>query len=287
MYCSCALYVAFVTYWPVTFFFFLLLAPKESNGIRRRTPHPARDSSTQDTESEVHSVTTVLPMNIPNHRSVLEGLRLHEHLLTRDFQGDQHFFRSDGSVAAYSTMPGSVSASDAGDPVTQLVPHEDAPPFSDIATTATEAATSPLTTFTPTTPRPPMSLPQKKSSKTRGADKVEPTTDSLTTQVTPNNIGSINENPVASLSLQRSRPQSWSPSPVEATLAPSSMKVEKGEARETALKNKTSPGYPLPNLTSREEGTTTTSTTIITTITTMQTAGRHVFSDFQRCTELS
>uniref|UniRef100_A0A8C9Z232 Seizure related 6 homolog n=1 Tax=Sander lucioperca TaxID=283035 RepID=A0A8C9Z232_SANLU len=218
-------------------------------------------------------------MNIPNHRSVLEGLRLHEHLLTRDFQGDQHFFRSDGSVAAYSTMPGSVSASDAGDPVTQLVPHEDAPPFSDIATTATEAATSPLTTFTPTTPRPPMSLPQKKSSKTRGADKVEPTTDSLTTQVTPNNIGSINENPVASLSLQRSRPQSWSPSPVEATLAPSSMKVEKGEARETALKNKTSPGYPLPNLTSREEGTTTTSTTIITTITTMQTPCSLNFTD--------
>ncbi|XP_034745529.1 seizure protein 6 homolog isoform X6 [Etheostoma cragini] len=218
--------------WKTLLAFFLVLgaavvnihgqAPKESYGISRRTPDPARDSSTQDTESEVHSVTTVSPMNIPNHRPVLEGLRFHEHLLTRDFQGDQHFFRSDGSVAAYSTMPGSVSASDAGDPVTQLVPHADAPPFSDVATTATKAATTPLTTFTPTTPRPPMSLPQKKSSKTRGADK-------------------------------RSQPQSWSPSPVEATLAPSSMKMEKGEARETALKNKTSPDYPLPNLTTREE----------------------------------
>lgn len=196
-------------------------------------------------------------------------------------------------MASYSTIPGSVSASDAGDPVTQLVPHEDAPAFSDIATTATVAATSPLTTFSPTTPRPPMSLPQKKSSneKTRGVDKVEPTTDSLTTQVTPNNRGSVSENnPVASLSSQRSRPQSWSAFPVEATFAPSSVRMEKGEARETALKNKTSPDHPIPELpsASREEGTTT-STTIITTttITTMQTAGIsvHVFSDFQRCAE--
>lgn len=197
-------------------------------------------------------------------------------------------------MAAYSTIPGSLSASDAGDPVTQLVPHEDAPAFSDIATTATAAATSPLTTFSPTTPRPPMSLFQKKSSKekTGGADKVEPTTDSLTTYVTQNNRGSVSENNlVASLSSQRSRPQSWSAFPAEATLAYSSMRREKGEARETALKNKANPDHPLPDLTSasREEGTTTTSTTIITTttITTMQTAGRHahVFSDFQRCTE--
>lgn len=230
-------------------------------------------------------------MYVPNHQPVLKGLLLHEHLLTRDFQGDQHFFRKDGSVAAYSTMPGSVFSSDAGDPVTQLVPHEDAPAFSDVATTATEAATSPLTTFSPTTPRAPMSLPQKKSSKekTRGEDKVEPTMDSLTTQVTPNNRGSISENhPVASLSSQRSRPQSWSAYPVEATFAPSSIRTEKGEAIETALKNKTSPDHPLPDLTlaSREDGPTTTSTTVITTttITTMQTAGRHVraFFDLQK-----
>lgn len=235
-----------------------------------------RDSSTLDRESEVHAVTTVSPVNIPNHQPVLKGLLLHEHLLTRDFQGDQHFFRRDGSPAAYSTMPGS----DTGDPVTQLVPHEDAPAFSDIATTATAAATSPLTTFSPTTPRPPMSLPQKKSSreKPRGEDKVEPTMDSLTTQVTPNNRGE--NNPVASFSSQRSRPQSGSAYPVEATSAPSSVRTEKGEARETAVRNKTSPNHPLPDLTSapREEGTTTTSTTVITTttITTMQTAGRHV-----------
>ncbi|KAG7223328.1 hypothetical protein INR49_015684, partial [Caranx melampygus] len=245
--------------------------PKENNGISKRTLDPESDhfthSPTQDTESEVHLVTTVSPMNVPNHRPVLKGLLLHEHLLTRDFQGDQHFFRRDGSVAAYPTMPGSLSASDGGDPATQLVPHEDAPAFSDIATTATLAATSPLTTFSPTTPRPPMYLSQKKSSKekTGGTDKVEPTTDSLTTQVTPNNRGSGSENnPAAPLTSQRSRSQSRSPFPAGATLAPLSMRMEKGETRETPVKYKDDPDHPLPNLT---EGATTTSTTVITTTT--------------------
>ncbi|XP_069002918.1 seizure protein 6 homolog isoform X1 [Embiotoca jacksoni] len=248
--------------------------PKESNRISRRTLDADlfTHASTQDTESEVHPVTTVSPVNIPNHHPVLKSLLLHEHLLTRDFQGDQHFFRKDGSVAAYPTMPGSVSAPNAGDLVTQLVPHEDAPAFSDIATTATAAATSPLTTFSPTTPGLPVSLPQNKppKEKMRGPDKVEMTTDSLTTQVTPNNRGSGGgNNPVASLSSRGS--QSWSAFPVEATLAPFSMRMEKGEARETTLKNKTSPDL---KLTSRDEGTTTTSTTVITTttITTMQTS---------------
>ena len=219
-------------------------------------------------------------MNSPNHRPVLKGLLLHEHLLTRDFQGDQHFFRRDGSVAAYPTMPGSVASPDVGDPVTQLVPHEDAPAFSDIATTATAAATSPLTTLFPTTPRPSTFFPQKRPSKdkTSGSDKVEPTTDSLTTQVTLNNRGSVTENnPAASSSLQRSQPRSWSVFPVEATLAPSLIRMEKGETRETTLKNETNLDHPLPNLTSvsRVEGTTTISTTGITTttITTLQTSG--------------
>lgn len=230
-------------------------------------------SSTQDTESELHSVTTVSPVNIPNHQPVFKDMLLHEHLLTRNFQGDQHFFRRDGSVAAYPTMPGSVSVSDERDPVTQLVPHEDAPAFSDIATTATVAATSPLTTFSPTTPRPPMSLPQKKSSKEKAsrADKlVEPTTDSLTTQMAPNKRVS---DPGASSSSQRSQPQSWSAFPVETTFAPSSARMEKGEVRETPVKYKSN-----TTEVSQVEDTTTTSTTVITTttITVTQTSGRNV-----------
>ncbi|XP_034540433.1 seizure protein 6 homolog isoform X1 [Notolabrus celidotus] len=243
--------------------------PKEINGISRRTLDPDREAPTIDTESEIHVVTTALPMNVPNHQPVLKGLLLHEHLLTRDFEGEQQFFGRDGSVAAYSTMP--------GDTVTQLVPHEEAPAFSDIASTATAAATSPLTTFSPTTPRP-MSLPYKTSSreKTSGEDKVVPTTDSLTTQVTLHNRGSGSDNnPAASLLSQRGRPQSLSAIPAEPTLAPSSMRMEKLEPRETALKDKTSPDHPPSHKTSvsKDEFTTRTSTTVITTttITTMQT----------------
>ncbi|XP_034034667.1 seizure protein 6 homolog [Thalassophryne amazonica] len=232
--------------------------PKENNGISHKTLNPDREvfihSATQDTESEVHSVTTVLPMNIPNHQHILDGLRVHKHLLTRDFQGDQHFFRSDGSVAAFPTKPGSVSSSDAREPVTQLVPHEDAPAFSDIATTATAPATSPLTTFAPTTPKPPIVLSQKKSSKDKNKweERVLPTTDALTTMV-PHNTGSTTDR---------------DPSLVSASF--------KSETKETTRKNKSSHGYPLSDLTSATKqeftkGTTMTSTTILT-MTTMQTS---------------
>ncbi|XP_029957684.1 seizure protein 6 homolog isoform X2 [Salarias fasciatus] len=258
--------------------------PKERNSVSKRTLGPDRELfthiSTQDTESEVHSVTTASPVNIPNHQPVLRGLLLHDHLLTRNFQGDQHYFRKDGSVAAYPTAPGYASAPNAGDSVTQLVSHEDAPAFSDIATTATAAATSPLTTFSPTTPGSPVSYPPKKSLKvkTSGAEKVEPTTDSLTTQVTPNNKSPGGGNvAAASVSLWGSRPQSWGGLPVEATAAaPASEKVDKGNVREAGLKNKTSPDQPTPKITSsiQEKSVTTTSTTVITTttITTVQTS---------------
>lgn len=181
-------------------------------------------------------------------------------------------------MAAYPTMPGSVSAPNAADLVTQLVPHEDAPAFSDIASTATLAATSPLTTFSPTTPVLPMSVPQKKSKeKAEGTDKVEPTAHSLTTQVTPNNRGDGSENSgLASLSSQRSQPQGWGAFPEEAA----SGKIEKGGASEPA-KNRTSPSHQLHKLisASSEKETTTMSTTVTTTttITTMQPSGRHVF----------
>ncbi|KAM9729487.1 seizure protein 6 homolog isoform 2-T2 [Menidia menidia] len=244
--------------------------PTESNGISKRTLDRDRDlfthSSIHDTESEIHSVTTVSPVNVPNHHPVFKGLLLPEHLLTRNFQGDQHFFRQDGSVAAHPTMPGSLSAPNAGDAVTQVVPHEDAPAFSDVATTATAAATVPLTTFSHTTPAPPMSFPQRKSTKEKmkGSEKVEPTTDSITTQMTPNSGGSGRENKqVASSSF-----------PMESTIAPTSAVMRKGQVEELAPKNKTRPDPLLPKITSpsQEEGTTMVSTTVITTttITTMQ-----------------
>ncbi|XP_029028869.1 seizure protein 6-like isoform X2 [Betta splendens] len=228
--------------------------PKESSSSSINERMPFTHSSTQDAEMEV--VTTASPVNMPNHQPVLKGLLLHEHILTKNFQGDQHFFRRDGSVAVFPTAPGSAALSDATESVTRLVPHEDAPAFSDIATTATAAATSPLTTFLPTTPRPPLSYAQKKSSKdrTRGPDKAEPTTDSLTTQMVPKSRGSGGESsPAAASASQRSRAQSR----VATATTLASERTEKGGGSDAPVKNKT-------NLT---EVTTTASTTVITTTT--------------------
>uniref|UniRef100_A0A1A8G671 Seizure related 6 homolog a n=1 Tax=Nothobranchius korthausae TaxID=1143690 RepID=A0A1A8G671_9TELE len=234
--------------------------PREMNGISKKSQDGNRDLfthlPTQDTESEVHSVTTISPMHMPNHQPILKGLLLPEHLLTRDFQGDQHFFWKDGSAAAHPTMPGSLSVPNAEDAVTRIVSHEDAPAFSDIATTATAAATSPLTTFSPTTPVPPVSRPQRKSAKekTKSSTKVELTTHSLTTQVTPFSRG----NPVVGKDF-----------PMDATHSPMSTMLDKGQGRDTVTKSKTSPDHHQ-----QEEGTSTGSTTVITTttITTMQTS---------------
>lgn len=242
------------------------------NSISKKTLDGDRDVfthlPTHDTEGEVHSVTTVSPINMPNHRPVFKGLLLHEHLLTRDFQGDQHFFRKDGSVAGNPTMPGFVSAPNAGDAVTQVVPHEDAPAFSDIATTATEPGTSPLTTYSPITPGPPVSLPQKKSPKEKLKDpgNLVPTTDSLATQVTPYSRGP--GIPLASLSSQEKV------FPFDVTPGPSSTVVEKEQVREKSNLDHLTSKFPS---TFHEEGTSTAPTTVITTttITTMQTSGRH------------
>lgn len=188
------------------------------------------DSVTPDLEGEVQSITTVSPVNIPNHQPLLKSLQFHERLLTRNFEGDQHFFRNDGSVAAYSTVP----SSEARDPFTVLVPHEDAPAFSDIATTATRAATSSLNTPSPTTPRLLLSLPKKASSskeRSRGEEKTEPTTVPLTTQVSLNSRGSVQS-------------QSWSGSPAGGRLGPSSTRTDKGEDRGTAMTDKGSWGNP-------------------------------------------
>ncbi|XP_019714465.1 seizure protein 6 isoform X2 [Hippocampus comes] len=232
--------------------------PNESDGTRWRTLALNRGHitypSTADTESEVHWVTTALPMNSPDHRPVLKGLMLHEHLLMRDFEGDQHFLRSDGS---YPTRPGSASASDVLRPVTQVVPHEDAPAFSDVASTATAAATSPLTTFSPTTPRPLMPLLQKSSEEIKESDKLEQTAHSLTTQAAPNN----DDTRAASVSSQQDHP----PFSAETNLASSAMRMEKGRAKETP---KDKSNQSLPNQTSSAS----TSVITTTTITTVQTS---------------
>lgn len=129
-------------------------------------------TSKQDFEAD--QVTTALTPSFPDHQPNLRGILLHEALLTKDFQGDQQFFREDGGTEAQATVPGP------GAQATRVVPHEDAPAFSDIATTA-------MTTTSPTIPGKLASVPQKRPSKGRGrtADKLEVTSQALTTPAVP------------------------------------------------------------------------------------------------------
>uniref|UniRef100_A0A8C7KKJ1 Seizure related 6 homolog n=1 Tax=Oncorhynchus kisutch TaxID=8019 RepID=A0A8C7KKJ1_ONCKI len=242
-------------------------------------------SPTQDTASEINHFTTASTMNVPNHRPVFRGFTLHEHLLTKNFQGDQQFFTDHGNVAGHPTMPGSVSTLEAGDTSTRLVQHEDTPAFSDIATTATVAATTPLTSSAPTTPGLLVSMAQKDKpaeDKAREAEKVTVTTDSLTTPVVANTAPTVSgrrpnapPSPNGSLNSQRAVV-------METTVAPpvltTSVRVEKGESEEPEVKNRTGPGIQLTKLTAAstgevDEGTTTTTIITTTTITTMQTPG--------------
>ncbi|CAB1352792.1 unnamed protein product [Coregonus sp. 'balchen'] len=242
-------------------------------------------SPTQDTTSEIHHFTTASAMNVPNHRPVFRGFALHEHLLTKNFQGDQRFFTDHGDVAGHPTMPGFVSAFEVGQASTRLVPHEDAPTFSDIATTATVAATTPLTTSAPTAPGLLVSMAQKDKpaeDKAREAEKVTVTTDSLTNPVVATTAPTVSgRSPNVPPSLNGSL-HSQGAVVMETTMAPpvltTSVRVEKGESEEPRVKNRADPGIQLTKLTAAstgevDEGTTTTTLITTTTITTMQTPG--------------
>uniref|UniRef100_A0A6Q2WW08 Seizure related 6 homolog a n=1 Tax=Esox lucius TaxID=8010 RepID=A0A6Q2WW08_ESOLU len=229
----------------------------ESDSVAFTHPPP------QDTERGIPHFTTSSPMNIPNHRRLFRGFALHEHLLTKDFQGDQQFFTDHGGVVGRPTMPGSVSAFEAGDASTRLVPHEDAPAFSDIATTATVAATTPLTT----------------SGSTARATM---TTVSLTTPVITTTASTVSgRSPNVPPSPNRS-PRSQGAVITETTPAPpvltASVRVGKGVLEEPGVKNRTGPSIQLTKLSTEsrgevDEGKTTTTVITTTTITTMQTPG--------------
>ncbi|XP_035290633.1 seizure protein 6 homolog isoform X3 [Anguilla anguilla] len=147
---------------------------------------PGPFATTHDTEREVHPGTTASPPNFPHHRPLFKGFVLREGLLTKDFRGDQQFFAEDGALAGHPTTPapGSRFSEDAS---TRVVPHEDAPAYSDLATTsATTAATLAMTTAAAVTMEPPVSMVVAMAAKDRGRTsevEVAVTTDSLTTPV--------------------------------------------------------------------------------------------------------
>ncbi|KAF4082351.1 hypothetical protein AMELA_G00150530 [Ameiurus melas] len=121
-------------------------------------------TSKQDSIRELHEIATAFP---PSFDSQPDLKVLHGALLTKNFEGDQQFFRDSDRVEGHPTSP-RISYFEPGDPLgaTRVVPHEDAPAFSDIATTV-------MTTASPTSPGKLVSVGQNRPSKRRIEGKVE------------------------------------------------------------------------------------------------------------------
>ncbi|XP_027014496.2 seizure protein 6 homolog isoform X2 [Tachysurus fulvidraco] len=152
-------------------------------------------ASKHDTTRPLHKTATAFP---PSHPSNLKGLLLHETLLTKNFEGDQQFFRDGHHMESHPTSP---RPQEPGDPLgsSHVVPHEDAPAFSDIATTV-------MTTVSPTSPGKLISVGRNGSSKRRFEGKLEDLGGKEVMATSPSRIGQ-----------QRALPKAQQPSRVGST----------------------------------------------------------------------
>ncbi|XP_005169241.3 seizure protein 6 isoform X2 [Danio rerio] len=122
-------------------------------------------TSKQEPPTDVQQLTTDAVPVLPN----LRLLKLHSALLTKNFEGDQHFFKE-----VPHTIP-TVSTSISNTEHSYLVPQEDAAAFSDLATTMTMTVTTPVE--------------QRQSSKShsRASEKMLITSQPLTNPTAPTN----------------------------------------------------------------------------------------------------
>ncbi|XP_060751186.1 seizure protein 6 homolog [Tachysurus vachellii] len=163
----------------------------ESNLEQELNPIANKHDSTR----ELHKTATTFPLSHPPN---LKDLLLHETLLTKNFEGDQQFFRDGGHMESHPTAP---RPQEPGDPLgsSHVVPHEDAPAFSDIATTV-------MTTVSPTSPGKLVSVGQNGSSKRRFEGKLEDLGGKEVMATSPSRIGQ-----------QRASPKAQQPSRVGST----------------------------------------------------------------------
>lgn len=221
------------------------------------------------------------PLSDPARQPHLKGLLFHESLLTKDFSGDQRFFRDEQPPP---TPPSSALGPNDGDPssTSRRVPHEDAPAFSDIATTVTVAATSPMTTVTTAASISGRLVSVARKGTTKDTDataekETRPTTQALTTPVLQTTSSPI--------SIQGHTQSNSDPKPIstESTLAPQTLTTtsvmrEKFGANDSATANTPNGSGAVttrksqPVASSDEE--ITTSTIITTVITTIQSTGK-------------
>lgn len=144
--------------------------------------------SQEDSMRELHETATALSPSF-NHQPNLKDVLLHEALLTKNFEGDQQFFRDGSHMKGHLASPRPPYI-EPGDPLgaTHLVPREDAPAFSDIATTV-------MTTASPTSPGKLVSIGQNRPSNRRMGGKGEVLGGQVVTAASPLKAGQQRASP--------------------------------------------------------------------------------------------
>ncbi len=221
--------------------------------------------TTQDTDRDLPLFTTAPPYSGLDHHPPFRPYPPY------DPRGQSHeqYFQDSGGAAHHPTMPSS-NSHHLQDPYTQLVPHEDAPPFSDVAAprTTTQAPSAAALTQ-PHVPN----IQHKPSAETQRRSTEEPPLSVTVTSLTTTDVHT-SAPPASKLSDRGDVTPTLNNEPKDATIP-----VKRDKEKSSKLKAvHGTPGSDVAVKASSMSGDlddeTTTSTIITTTvITTMQTPG--------------
>ncbi|KAL2096169.1 hypothetical protein ACEWY4_008317 [Coilia grayii] len=238
------------------------------------SPYP----TTQDTERDGPLVTTAPPFNVLNHHPPYKGFLVPESHHTDDFRGHQQFFEDSGGA----TMPGSGHHL-VQEPSTQLMPHEDVPAFSDIASPTPTTAAMPASTIAARAGDAERHASKAKTPETSQQVKTTvsardyATTESLTTAMHTSAPPPCASTPGVAVTMGQG-PSDRARVAIATTVAPPALTTpvkmdDVAETERSGAQNNKSPDGNIPAAASADLEEETTTTTIITTtvITTMQT----------------
>lgn len=239
--------------------------------------------TTQDTDRDGPLVTTAPPINVLNHHRPYKGFLILKSQQADDLRGHPQFFEDSGGA----TMPGSgyhlIQESS-----TQLVPHEDVPAFSDVASPTPTKAATPASTIAAAGHAgidhqgSKVAKAMSGQDETTASHKALVTTESLTTAVHTSTPPPCTSTPSMAVTMGQDLSDGARVA-IATTMAPSALTTSvktNGMAemdRSGAQINK-SPDSEIPAAVTTDLEEETTTTTIITTtvITTMQTPGNTI-----------
>ncbi|XP_048120368.1 seizure protein 6 homolog isoform X3 [Alosa alosa] len=229
--------------------------------------------TTQDTDRDGPLVTTAPPFNVLNHHPPYKGFLAPESYHTDDLRGHPQFFEDSGGA----TVPGSGHHL-VQEPSTQLVPHEDAPAFSDVASPTPTTAATPASTITARDPagsdQHGSKVADPMNGKTTTSHRDFIMAESLTTATHASTPPPCASTPNMAVTMGRGSSDRARVAIATTASPPALVKTDTiTEMERSAAQNNKSPDNVVPAVASADLEEETTTTTIITTtvITTMQT----------------